>query len=547
MSVPPSDPRSPYYGPPPVNSGQLHDYGPAQPFAVPPGYGTAPNPQQGYGPTPNPQPQPSPYAPAPSKRKLPTRTVLIICLSVVLVAALVTTLVVVLGKPGLSSPSRTSVVEAIDITSQPKLGTPWNATDGDPWNDYLDADFYVTPCGMLVTVLTSDYRHQGQGAKARLVGYEISTGKKAWTVSLQQTTGLNDPLVTYDLPTYTSGCTMVLMLKDADYTVQTKVSLAVNLSTGKAALVASDEELHTCAAARARVACIYYEQLTIVDADQGTSETKPLSDDSVFYDGRGDMIVNGYVWSAGGYRDPASYDVVFGSDVSAVYGDPDQEWVVYVEPILPGSYLSGLAVRVQGPFYAKTQQSCSITVWDTDSDRAAWSQPASIPCGRDLYYDWYVAGSALIATDKSGDAMWAFSLDDGGLLWQKDIDMSLTAWYRANDSNIPLGLTQDWVAQEYGFYEQGFVRIADGALTDSPLPPGAILMTLSSTIAYADDFVGASRSLVAYSLTGNSTNPLWSLPVSSEALDLWTFVWDGTMYLVQGEYEGPTTVTPLIK
>jgi len=578
MSVPPSDPQnqpgpgpdpwaqSPYYGPPQTPPG----YPPAQPYAVPPQY-----PQQGYGPytqpTTYPQvypptgypqaypPNPFPYQPGhPSTppKKLNTRTILII-VAVVVAIALVTALIVVLvnrNSPsftnGSINTSSASVVEAIDIPNQPELGTPWNATDGDP-GEQLDSQFFVTPCGVLVTMLTSDYSHQGNGANARLVGYDISTGTKAWSTPLQKVSGLNDPAVgySYSNPTaYTSSCTMVIMLMDMDSSSRTKVGLAVDLSTGQASVIASSEDMLSCSAAGTQVACWDYDnKMTIFDPARGTSKTKMLSDDASAYSRSGGMVVDGRVWSADGYRDPVSDNVVFGSDVSTSRLSQDQDWVVYIEPYKPGGYLSDAAIRVQGPLGAYSgNPTCSIMAWDTDADKGRWDKPASLPCS--TYYDWTVAGSALLVSDDLEDKVWAFSMDDGSPLWQKDIRLSHTAWDRANDSLVARGLTDDYAIAVDDSYEQEIVRIADGTTITDPASRGST-MTLSPTMAYANEYVRGGILLSAYSMSGNSGTSVWSvsLPGDVSAYDMWTFATGGTMYVVYSEYDGPTWVAPLIE
>lgn len=525
MNLPPS----PSYGPPPADLGQPPvDYGPAQPFAVPP--------RDGYG------------------RHVNTiHNILIVSLVVILAAALVGTVIILVNRHSSASstaPVRAPAVEAIDIASQPSLGTPLNVTDGDPYKESLDEQFFITPCGMFVSILTSGYRYVGSGSRARIVGYDLTTGAKAWTVPLQEATGLNDPILVTarDVVTYSSACTMVMTLASRGVGGPV-VGLAVDLSTGEATAFASDEEIRGCAVTESdRIACLYFDKITIFDVAQGTSDIRDLGIDALAYLFAGDWIVDGMVWSEDGYRDPVSGDVVFGSDVFASYLSPDQDWVMYEEPQTPGGYLSGLAVRVEGPLGTGSTGTCSIMVWDTAKDKGTWHKPGSIPCGHESsYLEWTVAGSALIVYNELDDVVWAFSLAEGSLLWEKNSRLKVTPWYSANDYFTTPGLTDDYAIFRDDTYRQVVTRIEDGETTPVDCPGGWTPMTVSSTMVYANGNTKDGQTLAAFALTSAETDPLWTLtlPKNADTSGLWTFATDGTMYVVYREREGPTFLAAL--
>jgi len=521
MSVPPSDP------------GQLNTGG-FQPL-LPPDGGTA-----------------QPDAP---KRGHKARTVLIVCLATAMVVALI----VVLANrssffpvpataspiPGAGMPidvAPATVVEAIDLDSQPGLGAAWDASDGDLGE--LNSQLFVTPCGVLVTALVSNFDHTGGGANARLVGYEISTGTKVWTVPLQRATGLNDPNLNSYHPTYTSDCSMVLTLRDMDQTVTTMVALMVDLSTGEATPFASSEDLRTCAATSpGRAACWGNGSLTTYDVARGTQQSMTSNALAEGYTAWGDVVVDGLVWSQDGYLDPATSDVVFGADVYVPEWGEDKDWVVYVEPQRPGGYHSGIAVRVQGPLRS-ANGTCSFMIWDIQSDTGSWAQPASIPCGLDSYFDWAVTESALIVSDMLNDSVWAFSLVDGTMAWEMGNVLCPTAWNRNDIETMP-GLTEDFVVVYDREHNKDIVRIADGETVPAPSLGSWNFMTLSPTLLYATGYTPNGRKLAGFLLDGSET-PLWTVDLPSDSYNFWTFATGGTMYIVSSDNGSPTTVIPLI-
>ena len=547
MSVPPSDPGQ-------LNSGgfqPLLSPQPANPYA------------QQYAYLPNPYAQ-TPYPVTPPKQSHTTRTALIVCSIVVVVVALIAIFIGTTStspNPTPASPSMPAaspipgtgvpidvapdtVVEAIDLGSQPSLGAAWNASDGNPGR--LDPQFFVTPCGVLVTVLTSDYDNSGQGASARLVGYEISTGIKAWTVPLQVATGLNDPSLRYDVPTYTPDCSMVLTFRDMDSTILTMVALMVDLATGEATPFASSEDLRRCAATGpGRAACWGFDVVTVFDIAQGTHQSMSTSNPGSVYVMEGDIVIDGMVWGGDGYLDPATSDVVFGTDVYVpnLAKDKDADWVVYVEPLRPGGYRSGLAVRVEGPL-GSDEGTCRITVWDAQSDTGSWAHPASLPCGSNSSFDWTVTESALVISE-IGKTARAFSLTDGTLLWEKEAGLSSTAWSRANEADVVRGLTGDFAVFYNRSWDEDIVRIADGETVPNPSALSWDFMTLSPTMAYASGYVSSGRNLAGFSLDGSGT-PLWTVDLPSDSFNFWTFATGGTMYVVSSGYAGSISVIPLV-
>ena len=441
--------------------------------------------------------------------------------------------------------SPATVVEAIDLASQPTLGPTWDASDTDANSGYMDSQYFVTPCGVLVTALTSSYDYPGHGANSRLVGYEIATGAKAWTVSLQDATGLKDPSVYPDPPSYTSACEMVMTLHAMSTSDPTHASIMVDLATGRSSLLASGEDLSWCTALGPGTAACSADDVQIVDSAQGVISSYSLSG-MYRYPFNGDIVVNSMAWSRTGYVDPATGGVVFGSDLSVNEGEGAfDDWVTYREAMLPGGFASGVAVRLEGKLENSTE-TCSLMAWDTAGDKGLWAAPVSLTCSMD---SWVVAGPALIVADDDSE-MWAFSLADGSLMWDKTANPFETAWSRANigvNTDVQ-GLTEDFALFQDLADTQEIMRIATGDDVATPFPSErSTTLTMSPTMGYALGYGDAYvRTLSAYSLSGG-TDPVWSVQLPEDSAGAWTFATGGTMYVVYGDSDGPTWVSPLIE
>lgn len=486
------------------------DYGPAQSLAVPP-----------------------------SKPKHLTRTVLIIALAVAVVTALIIFFVHQSSSGGGSVQAPT---EAIDLASQPSLGTPWNATDGNPREENLQAPLFITPCGVLVTILTTDYSHRNQGNNARIVGYEISTGTKKWEVNLKEVTGVNSPTIGYDAPTYTSNCTMVVMVSDQNGGIFAKAGLAVALSTGEAKAFYASEEIRGCAAlASNRAGCWeLLNQMQVVDLASGSSTTVKLNS-SASGPFPGDRIVSGMIWGPQGYQDPVSGKVVFGRDADSSTWEDD--WIVFVEPKQPGGFGSGVVVRVEGSIRS-TGGTCSMMAWNTKTDKGLWSAPASFPCENTYQLEWTVTDSTLVVSHDSDDGVQAYSLKDGSLLWDNDTSLYSSGWSWANDSYGVGGLTGYYAIFLDEEFNQSLVRISDG--TEIPFDHDRwSVQTASKTMAYARMRSSGTQHLAAFLLDG-SDDPLWTVDLPEDE-SFWTFATGGTMYVVYGGFEDPAWVVPLIE
>jgi len=398
---------------------------------------------------------------------------------------------------------------------------------------------------VLVTALTSGSDYPGHGASARLVGYELSTGAKAWTVNLQETTGLKDPSLYPDPPSYTAACEMVMTLYARSTSDLTHAAIMVDLSTGRSSLLASSKDLSWCTALGPATAACFTDDVQIVDAAQGVTGSSSLSG-MYRYPFNGDIVVDGMVWSRAGYVDPATGGVVFGSDVASNEGNAGfDKWVAYREATLPGGFASGVAVRLEGELDNSTK-TCSLMAWDTVGDKGLWAAPVSLTCSMD---SWVVAGSALIVADDDSE-MWAFSLADGSLMWDKIANPFETAWSRANiggNSDVQ-GLTEDFALFEDLSNTQEIMRIATGDDVATPFPvKGSTTLTMSPTMGYALGYGdGYVRTLSAYSLSEGTGGPIWSVQLRGN-FTAWTFATGGTMYIVYGDSDGPTWISPLIE
>ena len=442
-----------------------------------------------------------------------------------------------------------SVVEGIDLPTQPSLGTAWDATDG---NEDLDSQLFVTPCEVLVSVLTAQF-NQGKEF-ARMVGYEISTGQQGWTIPLRQATGLDNPQVDAD-PTYTPDCQMVLTFHDDNTVIHTKTGLMIDLDSGRTTVLSFSNELVSCAASGPGMAACMNSELspgliTVLDSSGSVIGKWDAAafDSKGDYLSEGDLVVDQLVLSGMGYRDPNTGNIVFGSDIQAGELISKDEWVVYREPYLPGGLKSGLAVRVQGPLEGNGG-TCTVMAWETSSDEGLWDTPASIPCGWATTVRFSVAGSVLIVRidnmDESTPVIQAYSWATGSFLWQSDQRTGTTGWDRAHPSaSYIFGLTSDYVVLHDDTNGQTtVVGITDGVPIAVPVSDSVTVLTLTETIAYTT--TSGSR-VDAYSLTG-SGDQLWFVQLATHSLLVWTFAVNGAMYLVYGDYGGHAWVAPLIE
>jgi len=436
--------------------------------------------------------------------------------------------------PGSSTPidlAYSPVVEAIDLPSQPTLGTAWNA------GDLLDMvpNFFVTQCGVFVTELSS--YATGDGANATLTGYEISTGAQGWEVNLHQATGLNDPRI-IGAPTYTTDCKMVVVAIDMSVSEHNRVVLMVDLASGQTSGFVLDDYVTDCAAAgTVRVACWYDDHIQLIDFVTHTSTSKPTGG-GIGQSNGGDVVVDNMVWSEEGYQDPLSGEVIFGQDV--IGEESRDEWIVYNEALLPGGYRSGFVVRLQGPLFT-AMADCSIMAWDVSTNQGLWAEPASIPCSGYSGYHWIVAGSALIASMEYGQTR-AFSLADGSFLWVKSQHLDSTAWGDADESDAH-GVTSDYAFLYNDLHDLLVVGVADGTVISFPRIWPWTVLTTSSTIAYFRRYVSDTESLGAFPLGDNGV-PAWTLDLPGRPY--WTFATGGTMYVIYND-NGSARVAPLIE
>jgi len=437
-----------------------------------------------------------------------------------------------------------SVAEAIDLPTQPTLGTAWNATDGNPADEYLKSEMLLTPCEVLVSVLTSQYA-TGKAA-SQMVGYGISTGQKAWSIPLPQATGLDDPQLGDADPTYTPDCQMVLTFHDKDSSVRTETGLMIDLASGRTTVLSVSDQLSSCAASGLSTAvCEAWGEITVF-----SSGSTIRTWDSGNYVNDSDLVVDGMVFSKEGYRNPFTRNVVFGHDVHAGSFNTDQNWVVYKEPHLPGGLASGLAIRLEGPLSGQGG-TCMLMAWDAASDQGLWNAPAPIPCGLGPTARFSVAGSVLVVSNDrempgSADSVQGYSWADGSLLWQSGQTLGSTGWNHANIGSPLFGLTNNYVFFSDGAGGQTIAGITDGIPITLPFPDSVMVLTLTDTMAYGRVTMDGTPNLAAYSLTGPG-DPLWTIALPSNPFVVWTVAINETMYLVYGDYQGQTWVAPLLE
>ena len=461
------------------------------------------------------------------------------------------------------------VVEATDLPTAVTLGQSWEVTDGDPSQEHLDAGFLVSPCGMLVTMLTTAVAerdslpqdHRGLGS--RIIGYDIATGTRLWSQDLRQITGQADPFLYAD-PTYTNDCRMVFTTVDA--TPQPSglfiVNLVVDLSTGVWAILDTEDEVQCEAALNGWVGCWADEpeqEVWAVNVNDLSSPGWREASDPIAYSSRGDIVAAGRIWTPEGYRDPSTGTVDFGADTHIGEnrtGTGTGTWVVYVEPHSPGGYRSGLVLRVDGPLDSGSGE-CHVMLWDTAADVGLWSTPGTTPCGGGSVSSWAVAGQALLITFRPDTlsipipTTRAYSLANGIFLWEREGMLASTPFDRVySGAEKMTGVSQGCVFLLLNpgtdAISENIVRISDGA--DVAIP-SFNMDIFSETMSYVlGAWPGEPFSLFAYQI-----DPLhpqiqpsvaWSVVISDEFQHIWTFATNGTMYVVHGN--GSMSVTPLI-
>jgi len=462
------------------------------------------------------------------------------------------------------------IVEVIDLPNQPVLGPAWDVVDGNLVDEDLRGDFFVTPCGVFVTVLTAISSSETAGATSRIMGYDIASGAQLWSHMFSDVTGQTNPVPNTDVePSYTTDCQMVISMFDLGYKTshRQKVTLVVDLATGASQSVHS-ESLDGCVAAgEGWVGCwTTYPSSQIMAVNLGDPQagwTQSADTSYLTLPGTGDGVIAGKIWTSAGYRDPVTHEVVFGADstMGSQFRGPDP-WIVYMEPFRPGGYRSGLAVRMEGPLNADVadEETCSIMAWDPVSDAAMWPSPQSLPCGEGYHYSWTAAGQALIVTfnipGQDNVLTRAYSLSAGDLLWEEKGYPDDTLWSDAHGGEPAKGVSQQYVLFS-GTWEDGYtqhlLRIADGA---EFLCPQFGVRAFGTTMAY--DAVRMT-SHDPYSLIGYVIDPnipgvyppeAWTLPIDLESQNVWTFVIDEQMYVVYGPLDGRNKgmmkVSPLV-
>jgi len=432
--------------------------------------------------------------------------------------------------------------EAIDLSSATGLGPAWSPADDDLLGAVAGVKPVVTPCGVLVIV----------AAPAKISGYEIKTGHQLWSHVLPDVTGMTNPTITLEDPTYSSDCHMLLPLSDDSETDPTRrtVVLIVDLHSG----TVQTHSGHCEAAGDKWAGCLYRgEHDLVVEAinltDLSTVWEAPASYTSGSY--RGGRVVAGKIWSEQGYRDPATGDVVFGADVhtgtSLKNGDPS---VVYIEPVRPGPYSSGLALRLSGELISEADSQCQVVAWNTKTDVALWSKPVSLTCGMSYYEKWTVASQTLLVTSIGQQpGTQAFAWADGRQMWEKDAHQLEFGW---DHKGVSLGTTgvaegQVWFSDNRG--QPQVVRITDGATMTMPTCSDYCFpVATSPNMAYMVGEGSGGVSLMAYALNQRSPtaqpSQLWSTTITNDPAiadhmgGTWTFATGGTMYVVYGQYGG---------
>ena len=456
---------------------------------------------------------------------------------------------------------RPPVTEAIDISTEPLLGDSWEVTDGNPADEHLEAQFLVSPCGVFVTMLTTSAAERDslpedqRGLGSRIIGFDIDSGKQLWSHDLRSITGQGDPAL-YTNPSYTPSCQMVFMTVDMAPQPQSLflVSLSIDLFTGANAMVSTDDRVYCQAAGDGWVGCYgeTYEQGSwAVNINDLSSPGWQEASDADAYSAHGDIVVDGRIWTPEGYRDPVTGTVEFGPDTS-IGGQPFTVWFTYVEAYTPGGYRSGVVARFAGGMYDADTQ-CDLMVWDTGQDTGMWREGQTVPC--DGARTLMVSGGALLLTHQPDpqavSTTSAYDLADGHLLWQYDGSLLPTPFDQAYSGADKLyGVSQACVflVSNVGTnaMSENIVRISDGA---SIGVPQFSVNIFSETMAY-EAAVGPTGqfNLIAYQINpadpGAAPDMVWSVPISDQTQQVWTFATNGTMYVVYGN--GSMSVAPLL-
>ena len=459
------------------------------------------------------------------------------------------------------------IVEAIDLPNQPTLGPAWDVTDGNLVDEDLRGDYFVTPCGVFVTVLTAKSSVAKVGATPRIMGYDIASGTQLWSHTLADVTGQANLVPGSVEPSYTTDCKMVISMYAS---TGQNVALVVDLATGDSQTVHAGELRGCVAAGEGWVGCWtgYPDEKMIAvnlnDPDAGWERDADTSYIALFGAG-GDGVIAGNIWTTEGYRDPATSTVTFGADAkvgSTILAQTSEPWVVYAELYRPGGYRSGLAVRMEGLLAASLadMETCTIMAWDPAADAAMWPNPGSLPCGDGYNYSWAVAGQALIVTYNvpalDNALTRAYALATGDLLWEEKGYLDGTSWNYAHRGQPAGGISENYVlclGTEEDGYTQHIIRIADGAELVSPQYGAKVLAT---TMAYRTFPLAHQQpySLIAYVIDpytpGVYPPEAWVLPIGTGLQSVWTFTIDQQMYIVYGPSAGPDagkmSVSPLV-
>lgn len=504
QGIRPLDPRAPQPVPP-------------QPIAqpAPPQHVAQPYPPHQQYAQPYPPQQPA-RTPDPRKRKPSRKLVaLVVVLAVVVAGGAVTGILLANRSPA----ARPVPVEAIDLPTKPTFGAPWSASEDDPGGEGLEPQVFVTPCGVLVTVLESDVPSSG----ARIMGHKISTGKQLWSQDLRSMTGQSAPVLNGG-PTYTSDCWMVQTFQDSSpQTDRLNVGVAIDVATGDFRVLDSDgvAEVTRCeAAGEGWAACWSSFKGVEVNNIHDPDQTWYLDSSVLGFDVWADIVVDGAVWTDEGYRDPASWEVLFGADArsGATSMGLEGSWVVYREPHRPGGYRSGVAVRMAGDL-GLGRGTCETMAWDTAADKGLWTAPASFPCGEDYMYEWTLSGSVLlltlIAVATGADTTIAYSLEDGRQLWKEEAQLSLSAgWNQMADpiKEAP-GTSQNYAVFADASGKEYAVRVSDGARIDLA---ATWIQAMGDQMAYSLD-------TDSNSLTGYTVDPAQG---DQQAVAAWEVVLD---------------------
>jgi len=481
------------------------------------------------------------------------------------------------------------MVDAIDLDGNVSLGQGWDASDGYPNDDNLDAHVFLTPCGVLVTVLwvaasdrTNDEDEQ-VSQKARMMGYDIATGTKLWSQSLQEITGLPIPEIRFWPPTFTPDCQMVFTASENSWRFSwdekpPNKNVVIDVHTGEWVRLDMGD-LAVCTAAGTGWAGCWgtqwnqtlansgiqpVENLGVQAVDLSAPGDPPLWADVNLYSWFTDPVTAGRVWSSDGYRDPATGAVVFGADAAIPEGASPSP-ISYLEPIHVSGWRSGIVVRVDMDGDKFHDATCSFSVWDPEADQTTWAHDGTISCGTAEEMQWVVAGQSLVVTfhpfDKGPEATvtQAYSVADGRLLWTRTGDLQHTGW------ESMLGVTNfsaDGVSENYVFFERAsqqeetsaVVRISDGAEFRLPkntwvYPGDEMIYQFQGVIPSGEPW---QLDLIAYraqpSQSESSLTEAWRLALGNDGTDsMGIFATGGRMYVItRGEARGDVTVTPLV-